>query len=115
VRSLARDLARRAGSAAHLGALRRVASGPFRVEDAVSLDALRAGQATLRPALDALPGYPTQALDSADLRRVTSGIAVEAHVAGAWGALTRESDGALVALAERDGERWQPRVVLHQD
>ena len=115
VRSLARDLARRAGSAAHLRALRRVASGPFRAADAVDLETLRAGRAVLRPALDALPDYPTQALEPGDVRRVTSGFAVDAQVPGPWAALTRTADGALVALAERDGERWQPRVVLHQD
>ena len=32
VRSLARDLGRLTGSAAHLGALRRMRSGPFRVD-----------------------------------------------------------------------------------
>ncbi len=38
VRALARDLGRLAGSAAHLAALRRTRSGPFRATDAASLD-----------------------------------------------------------------------------
>ena len=62
VRSLARDLARLAGSAAHLTALRRVRSGPFTVEDALTMDALTAGDVRPRPALAALPGFPVQAL-----------------------------------------------------
>ena len=33
---------------------------------------------------------------------------------GDWGALVSESSGALVALAERADDRWQPRVVLHE-
>ncbi|AEE17386.1 tRNA pseudouridine(55) synthase TruB [Treponema brennaborense] len=40
VRSLARDIAREAGSRAHLAALRRTAVGPFRLEDAVFSDTL---------------------------------------------------------------------------
>ena len=42
VRSLARDLGEAVGSAAYLGALTRTASGPFRLEDAIDLDAIRA-------------------------------------------------------------------------
>ncbi|MGZ8379568.1 MAG: tRNA pseudouridine(55) synthase TruB [Gemmatirosa sp.] len=113
IRSLARDLARMTGSAAHLSALRRVRSGAFDVATAVSLDTVREGGASLRPPLDAVPEHPVQALDEADVRRVFGGIQVPATVAGPWAALTSEATGALVALAERAGERWQPRVVLH--
>ncbi|MDF1504109.1 tRNA pseudouridine(55) synthase TruB [Roseisolibacter sp. H3M3-2] len=112
VRSLARDLGRAVGSAAHLSALRRVRSGAFSVDDAVPLDRVRDGDVALRPALDALPEHPVQALDATDVRRVLGGIQVTATVDGAWGALVGP-EGALVALAERAGERWQPRVVMH--
>ncbi len=113
VRSLARDLARAAGSAAHLTALRRTRSGAFDVADAVTLDAIRDGVVPLLPPIAAIPDYPVQALDPADVRRVTSGIEVDASVDGAWGALT-DTGGALVALAERRDDRWQPRVVLSE-
>jgi tRNA pseudouridine55 synthase len=112
VRSLARDLGRLVGSAAHLTALRRTGSGCFFVADAVSLDALGRGDVRPRPALDAVPDFPVQQLDVRDLRRVTSGNEVPASVDGAWGALI-DQGGALVAIAERRGDRWQPRVVLH--
>ena len=114
IRSLARDLARSVGSAAHLTALRRVVSGPFRVEDALTLDALAEGRATLRPALAAVPQHPVQILTSDEVARIARGIDVEATVAGPWAALTNPSTGALVALAERRGERWQPRVVMRE-
>lgn len=42
IRALARDLGERLGCGAHLTALRRTAVGPFRVEDAVRLEALAA-------------------------------------------------------------------------
>jgi tRNA pseudouridine55 synthase len=113
VRSLARDLGRLAGSAAHLSALRRERSGRFDVADAVTLEALREGRASPRPALDALPEHPVQMLDATDVRRVTGGIRVAAAVEGGWASLVDASTGALVALAERSGAQWQPRVVLH--
>lgn len=121
VRSLARDLARAVHSAAHLSALRRVRTGPFDVADAVTLEDLREKRARLRPALDALPGFPVQRLSDDELAKIVRGIDVAATVPGAWGALVREDDSVLVALAERrgaaeapGGERWQPRVVMRE-
>jgi tRNA pseudouridine55 synthase len=113
IRSLARDLGRSVGSAAHLTALRRERSGRFDVADAVSLDALSAGGAAVRPALDALPEHPVELLDAIDVRRTTGGNAVAARVDGAWCSLVDAATGELLALAERQGDTWQPRVVLH--
>lgn len=121
VRSLARDLARAVGSAAHLTALRRLRTGPFDVADAVSLEDLRERRAVLRPALDALPGFPVQELSDDEIAKIVRGIDVAAKVPGEWGALVRQDNRALVALAERreapereGGERWQPRVVMRE-
>jgi tRNA pseudouridine55 synthase len=47
IRALARDLGRLTGSAAHLSELRRLAIGPFTVEEAMSLDVLKV--ATVAP------------------------------------------------------------------
>lgn len=114
IRALARDLGRLTGSAAHLAALRRTRSGPFQVADAVSLDTLRAGGATLQPALDALPTIPHVVLSDDDAERVLRGIAVGQGAAAGTAALIDGRSGALVALAEADGERWQPRVVMRK-
>ncbi len=113
IRSLARDLGRLTASAAHLSALRRERSGRFDVADASTLDAVRAGEARLRPALDALPEHPVQPLDAVDVRRATGGNRVAASIDGAWASLVDGDTGTLVALAERQGGHWQPRVVLH--
>lgn len=113
IRSLARDLGRATASAAHLAALRRTRSGAFDVREAVSLDALRDEPVALRPARDAVPQWPAQALDEQDVRRATGGNLVAATVPGAWAALVSAASGRMVALAERAGDRWQPRVVLH--
>jgi tRNA pseudouridine55 synthase len=111
VRALARDLGRLAGSAAHLTALRRTRSGPFDVADAVPLDALRGGAATLRPPLDALRTLVVDTLDESGAARVRRGMPVPASAPGACGALVDESH-ALGDGDERVGDQWQPRVVL---
>jgi tRNA pseudouridine55 synthase len=114
IRALARDLGRLTGSAAHLGALRRIRSGPFHVADAVTVDAIRAGGVALRPALDALPSIPHVTLDADDAERVLRGIAVPRTEEARRAALVDVRTGALVALAEAAGSRWQPRVVMRK-
>ena len=116
IRALARDLGRRCESAAHLAALRRTRSGSFGIGDAVSLDAVRAGDATPRPAIDALPHLPAVALSAADVAHVRHGRAIPAadglaENAASTAALT-DSEGRLVGVAERVSNTWQPRVVL---
>ena len=114
VRALARDLGRLAGSAAHLGALRRTRSGPFRVDDAVTVDAIRDGRATVKPALDALPTIPHVALAPDDAERVLRGIAVPRTDDAPRAALVDSRTGSLLALAEGAGSSWQPRVVMRK-
>jgi tRNA pseudouridine55 synthase len=111
VRALARDLGRLAGSAAHLSVLRRVRSGAFTVADASSLDSLRAGEARPRPALDALGPLPRESLDQRSVELVSHGREVAATVPGERAALL-DPAGALVAIAERRGSSWMPRVVM---
>lgn len=111
VRALARDLGRQAGSAAHLSALRRVRSGPFDVAHASTYAALRDGSAMVRSPLEAIPSLPAQPVTAENAARLARGMRVEARIDGARAALVGE-DGALLAIAERSGEEWQPRVVL---
>lgn len=122
VRSLARDLARAAGSAAHLTALRRQAAGEFELGRAVPLERVREGGVTVLPAIDALHGYPVQALAADEVAKIARGIDVEARVAGEHAALVDAgasgSGDTLVAFAARRpserGDRWQPRVVMRE-
>ncbi len=116
VRSLARDLGRAVGSAAHLSALRRVAAGAFRVEQAQSVDALREETPQLRPPLDAVPHLPKVQLSQEEVHRIRRGLDIAigetpvettSHVA-----LVSADHGGLIALGERIADRWQPRVVM---
>ena len=114
IRALARDLGRLTGSAAHLAELRRVRSGPFHLSDAVSLDDVKAGRATLRPALDALPTIPHISLTADDAERVLRGMTVPRAGESLSAALVDARSGALVAFAEASGDAWQPRVVMRK-
>jgi len=111
VRALARDLGRQAGSAAHLAALRRTRSGPFRVSDACDLAAMRDGRCSPLPPLRALTSLAVEQLDTAAADRAARGNVVDATVAGDRAALLGPN-GELVAVAERSGAGWQPRTVL---
>jgi tRNA pseudouridine55 synthase len=120
VRSLARDIARAAGSAAHLSALRRHRAGAFEVRRAATLDMIRAGAAPVAPAIDAVIGYARQVLSAEETDAVSRGIDVAARVEGDFAALLDAAAttpaAAFVAFAQRRtserGDRWQPRVVF---
>lgn len=119
IRALARDLGRALGSAAHCHALRRIASGPALVSDAVPVERLEPGvvadgQLTLRSPLPMLGDVAHERLDDEQLRDLRHGRPVRATHPGRRAALLH--DGRVVAMAERnDRDRWQPRVVLLGD
>ncbi|HMN09470.1 MAG TPA: tRNA pseudouridine(55) synthase TruB [Gemmatimonadaceae bacterium] len=114
IRSLARDLGRATGSAAHLEALRRVRVGPFGVAEADGIDALRAGQVQRHELREALGDLPVQVLTGDEVRRARHGMHVPATVGGARAALV-DAHGELVAVASRDDASWHPDVVLPID
>jgi tRNA pseudouridine55 synthase len=109
VRALARDLGASVGSAAHLTKLRRIRSGVASVEQAVALDEV--SPLALRAPLDAMPSLPRVALNGPDIARVGRGMPVAA-VGGDRRCALVDGAGELVAIAARDGDHWQPRVVL---
>lgn len=114
VRSLARDLGDRLGLPAHLGALRRTASGPFTLERAVlienihadglvpvptaAVEALPAGQLTEDGAVRAQHGKPLSEADFVCLPPIGE--------ASAW----LDAAGRLVAI----GTRQATDFILHR-
>jgi tRNA pseudouridine55 synthase len=123
VRALARDLGARLGCGAHLSALRRTASGGFRVEDALRLDdavVLGPGlDSRLIPPAEALPGLPAVVVNASGLSRVRHGNPIgPAHVAGPWAPGAPDpvriltGDGRLAALGRVRGPLLHPVVVL---
>jgi len=111
IRALARDLGRLAHSAAHLAALRRTRSGPFDVSDALSVDDLGAGAVRLSPLRDAVPSLPTRVLSAEEIGRVSHGNPIAASADDSRVALLDDA-GDIIAVAERDGQQLQPRLVL---
>ena len=111
IRALARDLGILSGSRAHLRALRRVSSGPFHVDDAQPLEALSAS--SIQPMRHAVRSLPGETLSPEAIDRIRHGRTVPALATGPRSALLDES-GDLVAVAERIGSEWQPKVVLRE-
>lgn len=105
IRSLARDLGRALGTLGTISFLRRTAIGPFRVEDALAVDAFtpESFAAAARPLDAVLAGLPGLTLDAAAARRAGNGV-LPAGLPAAGGYLRLLApDGALLALLVHDG------------
>lgn len=113
IRAIARDLGERLGGVAHCSALRRVAIGPFRTEDAIPLERLT-GPAPLIAPLGLLGGMHRRSLSEAEYRDTLHGRPVVVDVAeqGEWSEAALVYDERLIAVAERVEAEWRPRVVL---
>lgn len=123
VRALARDLGAALGSAAYLGALSRTTSGPFVLEDAVSLDRLRdvasggteAMASLLLPVDSGLDRFPVLALEPDEVTAIIRGQYVRpSRPFPADVEHLRLVDGAdrLVAIASLKAGRLAPEKVL---
>jgi tRNA pseudouridine55 synthase len=115
VRTMAKDIAERLGTAGHLTALRREAIGELRVEQAMPLDALT-DATPLLPPLAVLGHLPRVAVLDAEARAIGFGRAVPMPDAvGSFepgGMMAITCAGRLIAVArERDGTLY-PEVVL---
>ena len=120
IRALARDLGRLAGSAAHLTALRRTRSGPYDVGAALPIEALGAAP-PLRSPREALGAMAVVTIDAPARTRIARGQAIAAAAPGmdadrsSRALLVSDDDGSILAVAERQGTTWAPRVVLVDD
>ena len=124
VRSLARDLGEAVGNAAYLGALVRTASGPFRIEDAIALDDVRAAAeagperlASLLLPVDAGLELPSIAVPDAALAAIARGQSI--GVPPGTGPLQPDAPvrlldgrGRLVAIGRLGGTKLLPDKVL---
>jgi len=107
IRALAEDIGAALGTCAHLAALRRTASGRFRIADAATLDTLRAmpdRKARLLPLSALLEGLPRAELDAAAEARLRNGQPLKiSKVAEGVYALYR-IDGAVIGLGQAGAE-----------
>lgn len=121
IRSLAHDLGEALGCGAYLAGLVRLASGEFRLEDAVDLEGLtreRLAEVLLPPDV-ALRRFPALHLTPAEARAIGYG----QDIPDRWGLTGQETtgllaraygpDGSLLAVLEFSGRgTWHPKKVL---
>ena len=123
VRAIARDIGEALGTGAYLAALTRTASGPFRLEAAHPLDAIRmalaAGRAAslLLPPDTGLEAYPQISLPVDDLGALARGQVVRLKApspqTGPSGLLRiLDEQGGLAAMARLEGGRLYPQKVF---
>ncbi|MGH9342000.1 MAG: tRNA pseudouridine(55) synthase TruB [Acidobacteriota bacterium] len=118
VRALAHDIGQVLACGAFLAELRRTRSGPFDLSRAVTLERLASDwRSSLYPLEELLPELPRVDLDdrSAQLVRKGNGIRLEGAAEAQMYRLFHEDK--LIALAQSDQSRLQPKVVLssHQN
>ncbi len=121
IRSLAHDLGEKLGCGATLTALTRTASGRFALDDAVSLDQLRAAfdkkcaAHYLNPLDEALLQFQAVVVNAESARRVTLGNSLDCEREYATPLLRAYApSGQCIALLER-GRRageWKPQKVF---
>jgi tRNA pseudouridine55 synthase len=116
IRALARDIGAALGCGAHLDQLVRTAVGPFRLADAVSLEALMAdpsllGVRLLQPEV-AIIDWPAVTLAAPDVQRIVNGLPVRLPDLSGDQARAHQADGALLALLRNVGEEWRPTKVF---
>lgn len=110
VRTLAFDLGEALGCGAHLKTLRRTKSGPFSLNQALTLESLeKLSPAEVETKLvsmgAALVDMPSVTVTAEDVRRVLHGIPLEGYAAAAGKLRVLGPDGALLAIAEVDAAR----------
>lgn len=125
VRALARDLGELLGVPAHLAGLRRLASGPFRVEQALPLDALARGGGDDAPGLgldEALASLPAVVAAAAYAERIRFGAQPAAGdlswdeplpAPGSWLRVVSPA-AALLGLAQVETAGEAPRLALRR-
>lgn len=126
VRALARDLGSRLGCGAYLGGLVRTASGPFTLDGARTLDAVREAAAAkgpdgirelLLPSDTGLDAFTAVALTDAEIADALQGRFVR-PAAGLRGTPEDEplrltnAAGLIVGMGRRDGARIAPTKML---
>jgi tRNA pseudouridine55 synthase len=121
IRSLVHDVGEKLGCGAHLTALTRLSSGPFRLTEAFSLEELasafeqRRARTLLYPVQKALEGFDVLTVGDETAGRIRHGQAVEGPLPehASFG-LALSSWGEPLAVLKYDGStgRWQPNKVF---
>jgi tRNA pseudouridine55 synthase len=109
IRSLVHDLGQRLGCGAHLTALRRTRSGDFRVDEAVPLDKVSAGD--LVPMDHLLSSMPRIEVSDSDETKVVHGNQIRAEGSAPLARIFNKK-GEFLAVASVENGWVRPRLVL---
>lgn len=119
IRSLAHDLGAKLGCGAHLVALRRLASGPFKIDEAHTVDELRdafmngQGQRWLIPLDRALEQFGSIQLTDAESKLVSSGRLIpNKGIPESTFLRAYSPDGICVALLQANDSMLKPHKVF---
>jgi tRNA pseudouridine55 synthase len=112
IRALARDLGAALGVGGHLTRLRRTRVGPYREEDARTLDQLSAGLAVLPLAQAAAAAFPRLDLSAEQAARLAHGGRLPACGPADGTTAAFGPDGSLIALVTREAETLRPLAVF---
>lgn len=120
IRSLAHDLGETLGVGAHLGGLKRTASGAFTVEKALNLEqVIQDGtwEQHLIPPSDGLGHLPAVHLDAENSDHIRHGRRAEIIPDQPIGTIARAHDpnGEFFALLRANQTYWQPYKVFHNE
>ena len=106
IRVLAEDIGEALGCGAHLRALRRTASGRFRLEQAVTLESVQ--QASLLPLAALVEGLPRAQLGAADEARLRQGQPLKISGLQPGLCAVLRPDGAVIGLGTAEGDSLKP-------
>ena len=112
VRALARDLGADLRTGGHLTALRRTRVGPYRIDTALTLQALEGSFQLLPMAQAARQAFPSRELSAAEAVRLAHGQRLDASGVAHSPVAAFAPDGRLVALVADTGPTARPLVVL---
>jgi tRNA pseudouridine55 synthase len=121
VRSIAHDLGAALGTGGHLSELRRTASGPFTIDQAIPLEAfeaaIREGQwhTHLRAIDEALSDWPLVVLGERDRIRTLNGAPIFSLKLSGTRCRAHDEGGNLIALLVFDQKKhwWRAEKVLY--
>jgi tRNA pseudouridine55 synthase len=120
IRSIAHDLGQELGTGASLIALQRTASGPFTVDEAITLDSFEAlarehqWPSQLRSIDQALSDWPVAVLNEAEQTRAMTGGPIESLQLIGTRCRAHDEQGQLIALLVYDQKKhwWRAEKVL---
>ena len=124
IRSLARDIGEMLGTGAHCSALRRLSSGTFSIENAITVDELQAiadGKESTKgfclSPIEALSGFNRAIIKEEALKKALNGAAFREdevksleHVKGNEFIILSEDEN-LIAIANIDIDKWQIKYL----